>query len=74
MVVGVLKSLEEGRTYTYRDLEKRFGLTDEELTRAIDGLMERGHIAPVVADCLAANAVLPVFERELSWKAIRRAL
>ena len=35
MVVGVHKSLEEGRTYSYAELRDRFGLAGPDLERVI---------------------------------------
>ncbi|WP_102374553.1 hypothetical protein [Raoultibacter massiliensis] len=48
MVVGVRKSLEEGRTYSYADLSDRFGLRGAEFERILDYLVERGCLKPQV--------------------------
>ena len=48
MVVGVHKSLEEGRTYSYAELRDRFGLAGPDLERVLDRLVERGRLKPVL--------------------------
>lgn len=73
MVVGVLKSLEEGRVYSYHDLSCRFGLRGRDLDRALDDLVARGHVAPMLYSREHGVSFLPVFERDLSWMAVRRA-
>ena len=71
MVVGVLGALEEDRAYTYRDLSRRLGLSGSDLSRVIDDLVSRGRMAPVLCERANAPARLPVFEHDLSWKAVR---
>ena len=53
MVVGVHKSLEEGRTYSYAELRDRFGLAGPDLERVLDRLVERGRLKPVLFPLLA---------------------
>lgn len=73
MVVGVHKSLEDGRVYTYDALRDRFGLAGEDLERILDLLVERDCLKPMVFECLARvdRPVLLNASREchLMWKA-----
>ena len=48
MVVGVHKSLEEGRMNSYAELRDRFGLAGPDLERVLDRLVERGRLKPVL--------------------------
>ncbi|WP_139652883.1 hypothetical protein [Raoultibacter phocaeensis] len=77
MVVGVRKSLEEGRVYTYDALRDRFGLTGGDFERILDLLVERDCLKPMVFDCSAradrAAFVYASRENHLRWKAAHRS-
>ena len=70
MVVGVHKSLEEGRTYSYAE---RFGLAGPDLERVLDRLVERGRLKPVlfrrVQQAGRASLVCATRESHLRWEA-----
>lgn len=73
MVVGVHKSLEEGRTYSYAELRDRFGLAGPDLERVLDHLVERGRLKPVLFHSMQqagrASLVCITHERRLRWEA-----
>jgi ribosomal protein S25 len=73
MVVGVRKSLEEGRTYAFDDLAKRFGMSGAAFERVLDHLVEQGCLKPVIFDCRGGkgSAVRLAAHREslLRWEA-----
>ena len=73
MVVGVHKSLEEGRTYSYAELRVRFGLAGPDLERVLDRLVERGRLKPVlfrrVQQAGRASLVCATRESHLRWEA-----
>lgn len=73
MVAGALASLEEGRTYSYRDLSSRFGLAEADFVRALDGLIERRRVVPAIVDAGFGPAVLPSFEHGMRWRVAVRA-
>lgn len=73
MVVGVRKSLEEGRRYSYDELRERFGLVGTDLERVLDHLVERGRLKPVFFSSVqrAGRPVLACAtrERQVRWEA-----
>lgn len=73
MVVGVCKSLEEGRTYSYADLSERFGLRKAEFEQVLDYLIDRGCLKPKLfepahLDGATVMTCVP-FERHARWEA-----
>lgn len=73
MVVGVCKSLEEGRTYSYADLGERFGLRKAELEQILDYLIDRGCLKPKLFEsvCLDGATIVTCipFEHRVRWEA-----
>ena len=69
MVVGVHKSLEEGRTYSYAELRDRFGLAGPDLERVLDRLVERGRLKPVLFRRVQQSLVCATRESHLRWEA-----
>lgn len=74
MVVGVRRSLEEGRTYSYDELAERFGLAGEEFERVLDHLMEQGRLRPVLFERIAHAGTVRLScvpaERSMRWQAL----
>ncbi len=73
MVVGIRRSLEEGKTYTYEELSQHLGLGGRTLEHALDHLMELECLRPVVCErsCTQGNSVRlkGCFEHQLGWQA-----
>lgn len=73
MVVGIRKSLEEGKVYSLEELSRRFGLRGQALERMVDHLMERGSLKPIVLDrpriCGAPVRLAGRFDYQLGWEA-----
>ena len=73
MVVGVHKSLEEGRTYSYSERCAGFGLAGRARERVLDRLVERGRLKPVlfrrVQQAGRASLVCATRESHLRWEA-----
>ena len=66
MVVGVRALLQEGRTYSYGDLQSAFGLDEDQFPLAFDTLVRTRRIRLVIFD--RGFAALSPFERDLLWR------
>lgn len=73
MVVGVRRSLEEGKVYSHDELAQRFGLAGSALDRVLDHLLEHGRVKPVALAQVwqggACTLRCASYERELLWQA-----
>ena len=63
MVVGIHKSLELGKVYTYAELADRFGMRAADFEGVFDYLLNSGRLAPVL------RPVISPFEHDLVWRA-----
>ena len=73
MVVGVCKSLEEGRTYSYADLSERFGLRKAEFAQILDYLIDRGCLKPKLFESVCPDGATVVACTPLEHRATSAA-
>lgn len=64
VVVGIRKSLESGKVYTYAELADRFGMRAADFAGMFDRLLDAGHLTPARTIFVSSP-----FEEDLAWRA-----